>query len=204
MTDDVDAATAAFLIEAGHLKRTKRAGWWIAGVRDPESVAEHSYRVAVIAFVLATMEGCNADRAATLAVFHDLPETRLGDIPSTGKPFVRTAPADDVSAEQTKDLPPAIGNAVQDVISEFEAKETPEAVCAKDADRLECLLQAREYEAQGYRLARPWADTMAAAVRTESGRRLAEAAMQVSVDAWWRDIVSAYGRPESNPGGGMR
>jgi transcriptional regulator with XRE-family HTH domain len=74
---------AGFLIEAGHLKRTPRAGWPIAGVRDPESVAEHSYRTAVIAYVLAVMEGANADRAAALAVFHDVPETRSTDIPST-------------------------------------------------------------------------------------------------------------------------
>lgn len=64
-----DGALAAYLTEAGHLKRTKRAGWWIAGVRDPESVAEHSFRVAVVGYVLALMEGANPDRTAALCVF---------------------------------------------------------------------------------------------------------------------------------------
>ncbi|MBF0384955.1 MAG: HD domain-containing protein, partial [Candidatus Omnitrophica bacterium] len=35
--------------EAGLLKRVKRSGWWVAGIKDPESVAEHSFRCAVIA-----------------------------------------------------------------------------------------------------------------------------------------------------------
>jgi hypothetical protein len=37
---------AKYLYEAGQLKRVKRSGWWIAGVKDPESVAEHSFRTA--------------------------------------------------------------------------------------------------------------------------------------------------------------
>lgn len=193
MTDE-HAATAAFLVEAGHLKRTKRAGWWIAGVRDPESVAEHSFRTAVVAYVLAQMEGVDANKAATLALFHDVPETRIGDIPSVGKRFVQTAPAEDVIATQTASMPAALAGPIRDLIAEFEAKESPEAMCAKDADKIECLLQAREYQAQGYRLAQPWVDTMVTAVRTESGRQLVRAALATPVDEWWRDIVSSYGQ----------
>jgi putative hydrolases of HD superfamily len=193
MTDEHADAAAAFLIETGHLKRTKRAGWWIAGVRDPESVAEHSFRVGVIAYVLALMEGADPHRAATLALFHDLPEVRLGDLPSTAKRFVQTASAEDVIAEQTSKLPAALAGPIRDLIGEFEAEETPETLCAKDADKIECLLQAREYLAQGHSLAQPWVDTMLAAVQTEFGQRLAEAAARVPVDQWWRHIVSTYG-----------
>ncbi len=193
MTEQHDDATAAFLVEAGHLKRTRRAGWWIAGIRDPESVAEHSYRVGVVAYVLALMEGADPHKAATLALFHDLPEARLGDIPSTGKPFVQCTPAQEVIEIQTAGLPADIAGPIRDLIAEFEAKETPEARCAKDADKIECLLQAREYQAQGHSLTQPWIDTMVAAVKTDAGRRLAEAAVRTSVDAWWREIVSSYG-----------
>lgn len=196
MTDDQptgDPATVAFLHEVGHLKMLDRAGWRLAGITDPESVAEHSFRVAVIAYVLAVMEGCNPDRAAVLALFHDIPECRIGDVPSVGKPHVRTAEAEDVIAEQVQHVEPVLANAVVDAICEFEAKETPEAVCAKDADKLECLLQAREYEAQGTPLVRPWIDSMARTVRTDAGRRLVAAALATPPDAWWRDIVSSYG-----------
>lgn len=191
MTDDENIA--AFLIEAGHLKRTPRAGWAIAGVRDPESVAEHSYRTAVIAYVLAVMEGADPDRAAALAVFHDVPETRSGDIPSTGKRYLRMAPAVDIAADQTANLPTSLADPIRRLIGEFEGKATLEALCAKDADKLECLIQAREYQAQGFRLVQPWVDTMVSAVRTECGKRLAAAALEVAVDEWWYGIVSSYG-----------
>lgn len=192
MTDDIEA-TAAFLAEAGHLKNTDRAGWKLAGIRDPESVAEHSFRVGVIAYVLARLEGANADRAAALALFHDLPETRIADIPSVGKRYVSAVPPDDVIKDQTAGLPEVVAQPIRALIAEFEAKETPEARCAKDADKIECLLQAREYQARGNQLVQPWVDTMLAAVRTESGKRLAEAAASQPVDAWWHDIVASYG-----------
>lgn len=203
MTDHDDDAAATFLTEVGHLKRTKRAGWWIAGVRDPESVAEHSHRAAVIAYVLALMEGADPCRAATLAVFHDVPEVRTGDVPSIGRPFVDHAPDTEVIAAQTARLPAAIAGPIRDMVAEFGAQETPEARCAKDADRIECLLQAREYQAQGNPLVQPWVDSMVAAVRTASGRRLADAALRMPVDAWWRDVVSSYGSTsaEASPAG---
>jgi putative hydrolase of HD superfamily len=82
---------------------------------------------------------------------------------------------------------------IRELIGEFEAKETPEALCAKDTDKIERRLRAREYLAQGHSLAQPWVDTMVVAVRTDAGRRLADAAVRVPVDEWWRDIVSSYG-----------
>lgn len=199
MTTDDAAAIAAFCTEAGHLKRIQRAGWPIAGVRDPESVAEHSYRTAIIGFVLAVMEGADPNRTAALCTFHDVPEARLGDIPSIGKPFVATTPAVDVAKVQTAALPGPLAEAVQALIAEFEARETPEARCAKDADKLDCLIQAREYEAQGYRLVQPWVDTMVAAVCTESGKRLAATVLTVPVDAWWHDVVASYGMRPAAP-----
>jgi len=98
-----------------------------------------------------------------------------------------------VIATQTANLPAELAGPIRDLIAEFEAKETPEARCAKDADKIECLLQAREYQAQGHTLTQPWIDTMVAAVRTESGKRLAEAAARVPVDQWWHEIVASYG-----------
>jgi putative hydrolase of HD superfamily len=45
-----------FISEAGLLKRTPRSGWFVAGIKNPESVAEHSFRCAVIGYCLAKME----------------------------------------------------------------------------------------------------------------------------------------------------
>lgn len=53
----------------GVLKRVARTGWWFAGNKQPESVAEHSFRVGVIGSVLAMMEG--ADPARTARRLHE-------------------------------------------------------------------------------------------------------------------------------------
>jgi putative hydrolases of HD superfamily len=74
-------AIGKYLYEVGYLKRVKRSGWWLIGIRDPESVAEHVYRTAVLGYTLAVLDG-NADpmRVATMCLFHDNGEARVGDL----------------------------------------------------------------------------------------------------------------------------
>jgi HD domain-containing protein len=95
-----------FLYEMGLLKRYKRTGWWIAGIDNPESIAEHSFRTAIIGYLLAVMEGADPARTAALCVFHDTQETRIGDVPSVGKAYVVTAPNPEVTADQVADFQP--------------------------------------------------------------------------------------------------
>src|SRR6266508_2806901 len=89
-----------FLYEMGLLKRYKRSGWLIAGVNNPESIAEHSFRTAVIGYLLAVMEGADPGKTATLCLFPDSQESRIGDVPSVGKGYVVTAPNPQVTADQ--------------------------------------------------------------------------------------------------------
>jgi putative hydrolase of HD superfamily len=53
-----------------------------------------------------------------------------------------------------------------------DARRSEEAGLARDADKLEMLLQAREYRQQGNTTTEPFAQTALAALRTPSGRRL--------------------------------
>lgn len=85
----------------------RRAGWWHVGVRDPESVAEHSLRVAQLASIIAAIEGAEPGRAALLAVWHDSQETRTGDIPHTARPYLDQCCPEVITADQTTSLPDA-------------------------------------------------------------------------------------------------
>jgi putative hydrolase of HD superfamily len=183
-----------FLYEMGLLKRYKRTGWWIAGIDHPESIAEHSFRTAIIGYLLAVMEGADPAKTAVLCLFHDTQETRLGDVPSVGKAYVVTAPNPEVTADQVAGFPAEVGQAVRQVVDEYEARETLEAQLAKDADKLECLIQAREYQAQGHEDVPPWIETSAAALRSKSARQLAEACQQVPPRQWWKAFAEAYPR----------
>jgi putative hydrolase of HD superfamily len=185
-------AVVAFLHEAGHLRHVPRTGWTLAGVPDPESVAEHSYGTAVIAYVIAMCEGADPERAAALAVFHDVPETRIGDVPSVGKSYVQTASAPRVIADQTAGLPTEIASAISQLVTEFAERSTFEARCAKDADRLDCLLRARVEQARGHQNVQPWVDTSLAGMQTATGRLLGAAAAELPVNEWWRTFAEAY------------
>lgn len=179
--------TARFLHEAGTLKNQRRTGWWMAGVRDPESVAEHSWRTSLIASVLATMEGADPARAALIATWHDTGETRSGDVNHLGRKYVDgSADPREIAADQTRGLPAPLADMVRGAVAEYEAQQTPEALCAKDADKLECLLQGLEYRAQGQSSAQRWIDNSRARIRTDSGRSLADAALAGEPMDWLR------------------
>ncbi|MFK0253064.1 HD family hydrolase [Streptomyces sp. NPDC090445] len=192
MADDL-SAVARFLYEAGTLKHARRTGWWMAGVNDPESVAEHSWRTSVIASVIAELEGADPARAAFLAVWHDTQETRTGDVNHLGKKYAAGADPRAVTADQTAGMPEALASAIRDLVAEYEAQDSPEAVCARDADKLECLLQGIEYKAQGYEAAQRWIDNSRARLTTETGKRLAGELLGQGTLDWLRTAMGEKG-----------
>jgi len=184
-----------FLYEIGLLKRYPRTGWLLAGVPAPESIADHAFRASAIASVIAVLEGADPQRAAFLALWHDSQETRTTDLPHLTKRYVTAAPNEQVTSDQVGRLPPAIAAVIGAAVSEYEAAETAEARCARDADKLDCLLQAREYQDQGHHNVQPWIDSSLASLHTASASRLAgEALAQGSLD--WL----ARARPAPQPG----
>jgi putative hydrolases of HD superfamily len=186
--------TTGFLYEIGLLKRYKRTGWSQVGVALPESVADHSFRVSVLASVLAAVEGADPQRAAFLALWHDSQETRTTDLPHLTKNYVSAAANEQVTRDQVAPLPPPVAGMISAAVAEYEAAETPEARCARDADKLECLLQAREYQEQGHANVQPWIDSSLAALTTTSAKQLAHEAMaQNSLDWLERAKQAAAG-----------
>jgi putative hydrolases of HD superfamily len=176
--------TTGFLYEIGLLKRYPRTGWALAGVPAAESVAEHSFRAATIAAILAAAEDADPHRAAFLALWHDTQETRTTDLPHLTKRYVTTAANETVTEDQIRPLPSAIASMISGAVSEYEGAETPEAICARDADKLECLLQAREYQDQGHQNLQPWIDSSLASLHTSTAKQLASEALTQNSLEW--------------------
>ncbi|MFE7975130.1 HD family hydrolase [Streptomyces shenzhenensis] len=186
MSDEL-TAVAHFLYEAGTLKNTKRSGWWMAGVKDPESVADHSWRTALIATVIAKLEGADPARVAFLAVWHDRQETRTGDVNHLGKKYTAgEADPEAITADQVAGMPAVLADAVKALVAEYEAKASAEAQCARDADKLECMIQGIEYRDQGYANAQRWIDNSRSRIVTESGRALADTVLETGSLDWLR------------------
>ncbi|MEV6303891.1 HD domain-containing protein [Actinoplanes sp. NPDC051861] len=183
MSEEAEAI-AAFGYELGLLKRVRRTGWWHAGVRDPESVAEHTMRTAQLAALIAAEEGADPARAAFLALWHDTQETRTGDLPHTANAYLAKPDPTRITKDQTERLPETAREAIRSAVDEYEARRTLEAVCAKDADKLEMLLQAVEYRDIGVQRVDGWIESAQKDLKTETGRRVAEAALALSPLSW--------------------
>jgi putative hydrolase of HD superfamily len=168
----------------GMLKRAKRSGWWIAGVKDPETIAEHSFRTAVVGAVLALMEGADPAKVALLCTFHDTQETRVGDIPHIGRRYLTASNNEDVTRDQLSAGHPAVKAGLQALIQEYENGDGLEVIVAHDADKLECLIQAIEYREQGYQNVQPWIDSSMSKLKTASAQELAEAALKMTSIEW--------------------
>lgn len=185
MSDDLDAAGAmSYIFETGVLKRVARTGWWFLGEKTPESVAEHSFRTGIVGMVLAAMEGAEPGRVALLGLLHDTQETRVTDIPHIARRYVTAADNEEVTADQLADAPAEVRRFIQAAVDEYEAGVTPEAVVARDADQLECLVQAVEYREAGYRNVQPWIDSSLTRLKTASARRLADEALKGGTMRW--------------------
>ena len=81
-------------------------------------MAEHSFRTAVIGYVLALMEGANPAATAALCLFHDSLETRLGDIPSSSKRYISNIDARAVIADQVHNFPASVQDSIVGLIEE--------------------------------------------------------------------------------------
>jgi putative hydrolase of HD superfamily len=189
VTDHDLEETVALAHEWGALKQLPRTGWTRAGIQQPESVAEHTARTAMLAWIIAGLEGADQDRAATLALFHDSQESRTGDLDHVGRNYLQAVSNEQITADQAAELPQPIGAALRRLVGEYEGRASREAECARDADKLEMLLQALEYREAGWKSLEPFIQTAVAALRTPSGRRLGEAAMRVSPAAWWQGFA---------------
>ncbi|MGC0423607.1 HD domain-containing protein [Embleya sp. AB8] len=188
MGDDI-RTVANFLFEAGTLKHHKRTGWWIAGIKDPESVAEHSWRAALLASIIAELEGADPAKAALLSVWHDTGETRTGDLAHISQKYVGKGDAVAIAADQSKGMPAGLGALMRSIVGEYEARETPEAICAGDADKLECLVQAIEYRDQGHQNVDRWIVNSRKRIRTESAKRIAAELLETGSLTWLREAM---------------
>lgn len=128
------------------LKELPRAGWRRVGVRDPESVAAHSWGVSLLAVALAP-DAMDRARLLSYAAVHDLAETLAGDItPHDGVSAIDKARAEQAAIDElaTRGLPATLVALWHD----YEAQADDEARYIRELDRLDMAVQALAYAPQ--------------------------------------------------------
>jgi putative hydrolases of HD superfamily len=153
------AQLAELLTELARLKSLPRTGWLLRGVRDVESLADHSFGVAWAAMLLADCaraRGMHVDveRVLRMALLHDLTEARTGDLPVTVKKYFGADALHAADGRIAAEMLEPLGRVGADYVElwrEYEARASLEARIVKAADKLDLLVQANEYEKGGAR-----------------------------------------------------
>jgi putative hydrolase of HD superfamily len=145
--EDPSRAYLDLLITAGRLKRESRRGWVRKlGLRDPESVADHSYRTALMAMLFSDLRGMDTEKVLKMALLHDLPEAITGDITPgerTRKQKVRLESA--AMRQILERIPHKQRDEYWEAWLEFNRGRSKEARLVKQLDKLEMAVQASEY-----------------------------------------------------------
>ncbi|TSC95121.1 MAG: putative hydrolases of HD superfamily [Parcubacteria group bacterium Licking1014_1] len=162
-----------FFIEVGKLKRMPRRGWVLRNIKNPESIAEHTFRVALMAWILGKRKhNFNIEKVIKMALIHDICEVYAGDttpydsiLPKSKKEIAKlmeTWPRFSNSEKKRlsekkykkekkalekllKNLPHSLEHEIKNLWLDYEKGLTKEGRFFKQADRLENFLQSLEY-----------------------------------------------------------
>lgn len=176
---------ANFFFEAGTMRKLARSHRQVLLTDDlSDNIASHSYRVTLIAYFLAQMEHADTEKVLTMAIFHDMAETRAGDQNWVNKKYVKVFD-DEIMQDQLGGL--TKGDKLLKIMQEYEKRESLEAKIAKDADLLDQILLLKEYVNNGNKEASVWLDDKVAQKRlhTDSAKKLSEEIYSADVHDWW-------------------
>jgi len=173
---------ANFLFEIGILKKTPRSGFQFLGTGN-ESVAEHSFRVAVIAYLLAKNEPkADMQKVVLMSLFHDFHEARTGDHNYVHKRYV-TVDEDKAVNDLARKL--SFGQEIVSLIDEFNSRETLEAQLSQDADQLDFILELKRQQDLGNISAAEWLKYSVKRLITDYAKILADEICSTDSSDWW-------------------
>ena len=179
-----------FFAEAGMLKRVQRSGWWVLGIKDSESVADHSFRCAIIGYVIAKLEKANPYQVLVMTLFNDLHEARINDLHKMAQPYFKDFEAAENKAfhEQIKSLPKIINHELASLRKDYGRQKSKESIISRDADILECLIQAKEYEEHGFSEAKKFMKKAPTFLKTKTAKKLWRLAKISKLNQWWEKL----------------
>ena len=144
--EDVDGPLEVLSIFS-RLKQTKRTGWVMRGVENPESISDHCFRVAMFGMYLALEDpSLDLNKVVKMGLVHDCGESIVGDVTPCEHHISEALK----SGNEDKALWRLDEMGGKEILyplwREFEDGKTPEAAAVKQLDKLEMILQAVEYE----------------------------------------------------------
>jgi putative hydrolase of HD superfamily len=154
---------------AGLLKIYPRSGWFVVGIQQPERVADHVFRVMVIADILAEKEGYDRGEEVIRAMLHDLPEAVTGDHHYLAKKHIRIS---------------------ESRLWEFLGLEDPGgSPVLSDADQLELLATAVEYGSIGVKGLNTWIEYAERKLQLDTSKEIAQELKEIVLGEWYVELL---------------
>jgi len=141
-----------FFKTAANLKKIPRQGWIDKlSLENSESVADHSYSMAIIGMVISDLENYNSEKILKMILLHDLAESKIGDYtPKQLDKEKKNKLENNAFNEIIKSLPDLIKSQYLQIWQEYQENNSPESKIVHQIDKLEMALQAKIYEKDGY------------------------------------------------------
>jgi len=188
-----------FLYEIGTMRKLMRMHRQVLLTDDmSDSIASHSYRVAMISWFLAKQEGADLYKTVMMSLLHDMGEVRSNDHNWVHKKYVKIF-EEEIDKDQLGTLPyPEL----KDLIDEYQKRESKEAVLAKDADLIDQILLLREYDWSGNKEASIWlygkgkdkVNAQLARLQSDSAKKLGEEIYKINPSDWWNNLWTPNNR----------
>ena len=184
-----------FFFEVGTMRRLPRIHRQTLLVDDvTDTIASHSYRVALIGWFLAKAEKVDPYKVVMMCLLHDLGEARTGDHNWVHKRYIKIFD-EEVVDEQLGELP---YKDLKEIADEYHARKSKEAIVAKHADSLDQILLMREYEWQGNKEAMLWLKGKTGdkikSLSLKSAQELAKAMHNTDPSEWWTHLWTSKNR----------
>ena len=188
----------SFFFETGQLRKVIRTHQQTLLSFDlSDTIAAHSFRVALIGYFLAKELKADVDKVVKMCLLHDLEETRSSDHNWVHKRYVKVF-EDEIRRDQLKNLPNS-----QEFIKlsqEYDERKTLEAKISKDADLLDETFLLREYAWQGNKEAQDWLkpvnkeSTHEKMMFTKLAKQIAKEAKKQNPSFWWKKLWTSKRR----------
>lgn len=180
---------ADFVYETSIHSKTPRSGFWFLG-SGSQSIAEHLFHTAMIAYALAHLEPkADKQKVILMALFHDIGEGRTSDHNYVHQRYGRLAEAQAV-ADISKSIP--FGGEILNLFKEEQERKTLEAKLVKDADQLEWIATLRGEEVKGNFKAHEWIIITTKRLKTDAAKKLAKVLIKKHPDSWWFNVKDEW------------
>jgi len=137
-----------FLRYSMNLKNIQRQGWIDKlSIQNPESVADHSYSMAMMAMIISDLENYNSEKILKMTLLHDLAESKIGDItPEQMTSEDKTKIENKAFNEILNQLPSALKLKYIEIWKEYQKNNSKESQFVHQIDKLEMAFQAKIYQ----------------------------------------------------------